>query len=65
MINGKTYCLEYGYSETCNKCQHSKNWKSLNEMPFVWMKKQQKEMTRIDETECGLNGRVLFKASAQ
>ena len=58
-VHGTSYCL--GTSEPgCRHCLQSDNWTALNYMPDPWRRKKQKEMTRVDDTECILRGRIYY-----
>lgn len=63
-ISGNNYCLGYGLSDKCASCQHGKNWVELNEMPQSWRKNAQSSMKRIDESECGPYGCILYSPSS-
>ena len=55
-IEGDKYCLGNG-ERACDGCGQENNWQLLNEMPNAWRLEKQKQMTRIDDIACILNGR--------
>lgn len=58
-VTGDMYCLGNG-ERKCDGCGQEKNWQILNQMPGAWRMKKQKEMTRVDDTECILRGRPWY-----
>lgn len=56
----KTFCLGYTH-EKCDRCQHEKNWQTLNQMPNSLRLPLQKEMTRISDERCRLTKMGEFK----
>lgn len=55
------YCLGYGSNNKCDNCQREKTWLDLNKLPNQERLDKQKNMIRVEEDLCVLNGRKYFK----
>ena len=65
-VKNKTYyCLGNG-ERGCNGCETEKNWQSINELPNEYRIRIQNDhnFIRVDDTECILQGRPYYQASA-
>lgn len=55
-----TYCLGYTHTK-CDKCQHVKNWQTLNQLPDNLRKSIQLGMKNINSDKCRMTKMGEYK----